>query len=288
MKRGPVLLGADKTYVIAEAACAHDGNMEYAKNMIDIAAAAGCDAVKFQAFIPRKIPNITKQEQEYLEKVQFEKSHFQELMKYLGDRMDFLLTPFDTDSVDLCVELGLEWIKVPSGRVTDEPFIQYIRSKYPPERIIVSSGMLDRYQILHLKRRLPKMIWLHCVTAYPAPEEQMNLHVLRKLMFDGISDHTLSTFVPALAVACGAKIVEKHFTLSRSLPGPDQRCSLEPMELMDMVHQIRWTEKVLGGGSKRIMPCEHKMQYRQVITDRSEAFGSQKTKSEGGNNEKTT
>lgn len=260
------MFNAPHTYLIAEAGCSHNGNLARAINMIDIASATGCDCVKFQAFNPDKIPNITDQEYKYLNKVVFNKTDFEKLQKYCNEkRIDFLLTAFDYASVDLCIELGCNTIKVPSGRVTEEPFMKYIRSKYKPENIIVSSGMLKRLDITYLKRKFPNMIWLHCVTAYPAPEDQMNLNVLKGTSFEGLSDHTISTWVPAIAVACGAKIIEKHFTMSRGLPGPDQRCSLEPVELMDMVKNVRDVEKMLGDAHKQIMPCEEAMKYRQVI-----------------------
>lgn len=250
------------TYIIAEAACAHNGNIQNAIGMIDVAMAAGCDAVKFQAFNPDYIPNITEYEKRYLEKVQFNKMDFEQLRDYAGNRgVDFFLTPFDFASVDLCIELGMSKVKIPSGRLTDGPFVQYIQDRF--DNLIVSTGMLEQNEIIKIKKRV-KAKWLHCVTAYPAPEDQLNLNVLKGKTFDGLSDHTISTWVPAIAVACGAEIIEKHFTLSRGLPGPDQRCSLEPVELMDMVKNVRDVEKMLGSGKKRLMPCEQDMKYRKV------------------------
>ena len=250
--------------MIGEAACAHNGNLQTAKAMVDIAAAAGCDAVKFQAFNPDHIPNITDQEQRYLEQVQFSKRDFEILQSYCGNRIEFLLTPFDLGSIDLVLELGLDKVKVPSGRVTDKSYMSKIRENFRPENIIVSSGMLDRQEIVNLKKKMPGMLWLHCVTCYPAPEDQLNLHLLKGRMFQGFSDHTISTLAPAIAVACGAEIIEKHFTMSRGYPGPDQKCSLEPLELMDMVRNIRTTEKMKGSEQKRVMDCEQTMYYRKV------------------------
>lgn len=254
----------NKTYIIAECACAHVGNIEYAKRMIDIAINCGCDAVKFQAFNPDKIPNITQQEYEFLVKAAFNKQHFQELIKYNDNRAEFLLTPFDMDSIDLCRELAMPMVKVPSGRVTDKKHLSYIRKHWEPSNIIVSAGMLHKVEVSKIKSGNPGMKWLHCVSAYPAPIEQLNLNVLKGSTFDGFSDHTLSTWVPALAVACGAKIIEKHITLSRGLSGPDQRCSIEPEELFSMVQNIRDVEKMMGSGAKSISDCERKMMYRKV------------------------
>jgi len=257
-----------KVYVIAEAACSHEGNYQRARNMIEIANAAGCDCIKFQAFNPDHIPNLSKREYNYLVKVGFDITSFEKLKKYAEElEIDFLLTAFDTNSVNLCKELGLTTIKVPSGRVTDLPFIDYIQERF--DDIIVSSGMLSRIEIIHLKRKYKKkMKWLHCVTAYPAPEAELNLNALKGNMFEGFSDHTLSTMVPAIAVACGARIIEKHFTMSRGLPGPDQKCSLEPIELMDMMKNIRDIEVMLGKMEKEVMPCEEAMKYRQVKRER--------------------
>ena len=252
----------NKTYIIAEGACAHEGNFDAAKEMIRIAKIAQVDAIKFQIFNPNNIPNITSIEREYLEKVQFTKEDFKQLM-LIAEGIDFFLTPFDIASIDACKELGLDTIKIPSGRVTDIPYMTHIFSK-GFKRIFVSSGMLNQQDLIWLKAKFPGMIWLHCVTAYPAPEEEMNLNVLKGKTFDGLSDHTLSTDVPSIAVACGAKYIEKHFTLNRNQPGPDQKCSLEPLELMDMVHKVRRTEIILGNSIKKVMPSEAKMAYRMV------------------------
>ena len=254
-----------RVYIIAEAACAANGNLHTAKKMIDVAVAAGCDAIKFQAFNPDKVPNITEQERKYLEGAQFNLQDFRALKMYVGGRLNFLLTPFDNDSIDMVLALGLDTVKVPSGRVTDVEFMKKIRGNFRPRRIIVSSGMLEKMEIIRLKKKMGDMKWLHCVSAYPAPEEALNLHLLNGKMFQGFSDHTLSTWVPAIAVTQGAKIIEKHFTMSRANPGPDQRVSLEPLELMDMVRNIRTVEKMIGTEQKRIMECEQGMLYRKVL-----------------------
>ena len=234
--------------------------------MIDIAVAAGCDAVKFQIFRTEQIPQIVRAEKKYLERCEFDLHQWKRLRDYCDGRIEFMLTPFDDASIDDIVSLGLKTIKVPSGRTWDFPFIRKIIST--GKLMIVSTGMSNYEEIKNNKRHFPKNAkWLHCVTAYPPPIESLNLSILKWNMFDGYSDHTLSTHIPSIAVAIGAKIIEKHFTLRRSLPGPDQRCSLEPTELMDMVRNIRETEIVIGGGKKKIEEVEKKMLYRRVDND---------------------
>lgn len=256
----------NKTYIIAEAACAHNGDMNLARRMIDIAVASGCDCVKFQAFYPDQIPQITDVERAYLEKCQFNLEQFKKLLDYCDNRIDFLLTPFDIPSIQNIVELQLDTIKVPSGRLFDGPFVDAIKATN--KKLIISTGMCAYDELRGQKRKFPKdSLWLHCTSSYPTPYGDLNLHVLRGNMFDGLSDHTLNPHVPGIAVACGARIIEKHFTMSRGLPGPDMKVSLEPIELMEMVRFVRDVEQMLGDGKKKIEDSEQAMIYRKVIND---------------------
>jgi len=255
-----------KTYVIAEAACAHQGRPELARRMIDIAVAAGCSCFKTQAFRPELIPNLTERERKYLDKVQPSYRMLEMLRDYCEGKIDFMLTPFDIPSVTDIMELGLDTIKVPSGRLFDTPFIDAIKAS--GKKIIISTGMCDYNEVMNSKRKFSKSTkWLHCVSSYPLVYKDCNLNVLRGQMFDGLSDHTLSAWVPAVAVACGAEIIEKHFTLRRTLAGPDMRVSLEPLELMDMVKNIRDVEIMLGNNKKNIMESEQEMLYRKVVEE---------------------
>jgi len=252
-----------KTYLIAEGACAHNGNFDIAKRMVDIAIGAKVDCVKFQLFRPELIPNISRAERKYLDKCEFTIEQFGKLKEYCGTQIDFMLTPFDIPSVRGIEELQLDIIKVPSGRLFDIPFMAAIKST--GKKLIISTGMCKYQEIRLAKRNYPKDTkWLHCTSAYPLEYKDLNLSVLKGSMFDGLSDHTLSVDVPAIAVACGANIIEKHFTLRRTLPGPDMKVSLEPIELFDMVQKVRDVEIMLGDGKKKIEDSEQEMLYRRV------------------------
>lgn len=255
-----------KTYIIAECACAHQGNPALAKRLIDVAVAARCDAVKSQVFKPELIPNLSERERKYLDKVQPSYRMLEMMRDYCGDRIEFILTPFDIPSVTDIMELQLDKIKVPSGRLLDKPFIEAIKAT--GKQMIISTGLCDYEEIRLNKRHMPKGTkWLHCVTSYPLHYSDCNLSVLRGKMFDGLSDHTISTVVPSIAVAMGAKIIEKHFTLRRTLPGPDMKVSLEPIELVDMVRGIRDVEDMMGDGKKKIEECEQEMIHRKVVEE---------------------
>lgn len=263
----------NKTYIIAEGACAHNGSLTTAMRMIDIAVASGCDCVKFQIFYPEQIPNITDIEKKYLEKCQFNIEQFAKLRDYCDGRIDFLLTPFDIPSVQNIVELQLDTIKIPSGRLFDIPFVEAIKAT--GKKLIISTGMCTYDELRPTKRRFPKeSIWLHCTSSYPLKYEDLNLNVLKGNMFDGLSDHTISPYVPGIAVACGAKVIEKHFTLNKSLPGPDMKVSLEPIELMEMVRFVRDVELMLGDGHKKIEESEKEMLYRKVNNERGNTKGT--------------
>ena len=255
--------GRQSTYIIAEGACAHQGDWDLARRMCDIAMGARADCVKFQIFRPDLIPNISRDERKYLDKCEFSVDRFGKLREYCGKDIDFLLTPFDIPSVQNVVDLGLSTIKVPSGRLFDKPYMDAVKAT--GKKLIVSTGMCDDAEVRKARVDMPKgTTWLHCTSSYPCSYTDLNLSVLRSRLFDGLSDHTLSTIVPSIAVAMGAKFIEKHFTLRRTLPGPDMKVSLEPLELMDMIRLIRDVEIMMGDGIKKIEKSEQDMMYRKV------------------------
>lgn len=261
-------------FIIAEAACSHGGDLSRAMAMVEIAATAGCDAIKFQAFVPELIPNVTDDEIAFLKRCVWSEGQWENLRNYCGNHIKFMATPFDKPSVDLLLRLGVDTIKVPSGRLTDKPFADYIRDT--GKNVIASTGMLDWKEVRYLHLRYPKWRFLHCTSSYPCPTKDVNLSVLRRGMFAGLSDHTRNTWIPAIAVAMGAEIVEKHFTLSRSLDGPDQKVSLEPDELREMMDHVRFVETALGSMDKRVQKSELAMLYRKVTDERQTETGDSK------------
>lgn len=273
-----------KTLIIAEAGVNHNGNMDLAKKLIDVAANSGADFVKFQTFKAKNLVTRTAQRAEYqnintknsdsqfemLKKLELSEEMHRELIRYCESKgVKFLSTAFDLESMDFLKSLGIDLAKIPSGEITNLPFLKKIAKLFP--KIVMSTGMADieeikaAYQVLINHGAQSKTITiLHCNTEYPTPMEDVNLkamlHVQNELKTSvGYSDHTLGIEVPIAAVALGATVIEKHFTLDRSLPGPDHAASLEPSELKAMVDAIRNTEKALSGnGIKETSQSEAK------------------------------
>lgn len=272
-----------RCFVIAEAGVNHNGDLALACRLIDAAAEAGADAVKFQTFtadalVTAEAPKARYQNRttgegtqlEMLRALELSAGAHRDLKKYAEERgLIFASTPFDMASVDLLDELDVHFIKIPSGEVTNYPLLRHIAAKGRP--VILSTGMstLDEVQsaVAWLGEgpcasdRLPALSVLHCVTAYPAANEQLNLRCIETLVRDlnlpiGYSDHSTGIEMPIAAVALGATVVEKHFTLDRSLPGPDHEASLEPIELKHMISAIRAVECALGSGIKAPASCE--------------------------------
>lgn len=270
-------------FIIAEAGVNHNGDLELAKQLVDVAAEAGADAVKFQTFKAEKLvsqdaPKAAYQQQTTAaEESQFLMIKKLELdlgaHKLLGSHCQkrnimFLSSPFDLDSIDLLNELGIEIFKIPSGEITNLPSLRKIGGL--GKQVILSTGMstMDEIeaaiQILYaagLKKE--KLTILHCNTEYPTPMADVNLRAMQTLAdhFDikvGYSDHTLGIEIPIAAVALGARVIEKHITLDNNLPGPDHRASLEPQELAAMVRAIRNLEQAMGDGIKKPTPSEEK------------------------------
>lgn len=261
-------------YIIAEAGVNHNGKLDLALKLCDAAKAAGVDAVKFQTWKTENIVTTQAQQAAYqventgieesqydmLKKLELSYDHFryiQEYCKKIG--IEFLSTPDEEESLEFLVSLGLPFIKVGSGEVTNIPYLRMIGSQGKP--VILSTGMSNVAQVATaydtlLKAGANGVSLLHCTTNYPCPMDEVNLRAMITLRdafkcHVGYSDHTMGTEVPVAAVALGAEIIEKHFTLDRTMEGPDHKASLEPAELKLMVQQIRNIENALGDGIKR-------------------------------------
>ncbi|MDY7000462.1 MAG: N-acetylneuraminate synthase [Thermodesulfobacteriota bacterium] len=273
----------DKIFIIAEAGVNHNGSVDTAKRLIDVAREANADAVKFQTFKTGNVVTRNAHKAEYqvkatqedgsqfemIKKLELSQSDFTELFQYCRQKgLLFLSTPFDLESVDFLHGLGLEIIKIPSGEITNVPYLRKIGSL--GGKVILSTGMSDLGEVEDALdvltasgTSLDDITVLHCNTEYPTPFEDVNLRAMRSMAVafgvrTGYSDHTNGIEVPVAAAALGAVVIEKHFTLDRNLPGPDHKASLEPEELKAMVRAIRNIEKALGQGIKKPSPSEIK------------------------------
>lgn len=261
-------------YIIAEAGVNHNGQLDLALKLCDAAKEAGVDAVKFQTWKTENIvtaqarqaayqtENTGVEESQYdmLKELELSYDHFRYIKDYckrIG--IDFLSTPDEEESLEFLVNLGLPLIKVGSGEVTNIPYLRKIGSQNKP--VILSTGMSNLAQVATaydtlLTAGAPSVALLHCTTNYPCPVDEVNLKAMCTLRDAfkcqvGYSDHTMGLEVPVAAVALGAEIIEKHFTLDCTMDGPDHKASLEPAELKLMVQQIRNIEAALGDGIKR-------------------------------------
>ena len=269
----------NKTIVIAEAGVNHNGNINLAKKLIDVASKAGADYVKFQTFdVDQLILKNTKtanyqkrnlknniSQYQMLKKYQLTDDDHKELLKYSKKKkIKFLSTAFEEKSLSLLKKYNLDYIKIPSGEITNYPFLKKI-SKIK-KKILISTGMATIDEIKKalkvLRKRKNEVTILHCTSDYPANLKDLNLNFIKKLKKlgceVGYSDHSSSVITPSIAVTLGCKVVEKHFTLSKKLNGPDHRASLEPRELRKMISLIRDTEKMLGLNDKIITKSEQK------------------------------
>ncbi len=272
-----------KTFIIAEAGVNHNGDMQTAMRLVDAAADSGADAVKFQTFKAEDLASsyapkaayqtaataADERQYEMLRRLELGAGAFRELAGYSRERgIVFLSAAFDLDSIDLLNELGLEIFKIPSGEITNLPYLRKMGSS--GKKIIMSTGMADLGEIEDALDVLtgagtPRndITVLHCNTEYPTPFEDVNLSAMQAIreafkVKVGYSDHTAGIEVAVAAVALGASVIEKHFTLDKDMPGPDHRASLEPHELKAMVRAVRNIEKALGDGIKRPAPSEKK------------------------------
>lgn len=272
------------TIIIAEAGVNHNGSLDLAKQLVDKAVDADADYIKFQTFKAEKLVTKTARQADYqqknigggdnnqyqmLKKLELSHEEHQILIDYCNKLgIKFFSTAFDFDSIDYLHSLNLGLWKIPSGEVTNYPFLKHI-AKYN-EKTILSTGMCDMKDVRAAVNALYKnglskenLIMLHCNTEYPTPFEDVNLKAMDTLHKEfgvevGYSDHTRGIEVPIAAVALGATVIEKHFTLDRNMPGPDHKASLEPDELKAMVSAIRNIEKALGSSEKKVSDSERK------------------------------
>lgn len=267
--------------VIAEAGVNHNGDIELARQMVVAAKQAGADYVKFQTAIPELVISTYAHKAEYQKittgadesqlemcrKIHLPLSDYAGLKAYCDEvGIGFMSTPFDLVSIDCLAELGMDYWKIPSGEITNLPYLRKIASY--GGRVILSTGMSTLEEVENAVKILESngtgrenIILLHCTTQYPTPFGAVNLRAMESLATlgcssVGYSDHTQGIAVPVAAVALGASVIEKHFTLDRSLPGPDQTASLEPDELRQMVDEIRQVELALGDGEKKVAEVE--------------------------------
>ena len=272
-----------KVCIIAEAGVNHNGDLQLARELIKVAKEAGADYVKFQSFKAESLVCKNAKKAKYqirntgiddsqfkmIKSLELSRDSHYELQKICSNEgINFLSTPFDLDSLDLILELNLDFIKVPSGEVTHWPFLKAIGEASKP--VILSTGMSNMIEVCEATEVLysaglssDDLTVLHCNTEYPTPIVDVNLRAMNAIADQlgvkvGYSDHTLGIEVSLAAVARGACVIEKHFTLDRSLPGPDHRASLEPNELKSMISGIRLIEKALGREQKFASESEKK------------------------------
>ncbi len=265
-----------RVFVIAEAGVNHNGSIELAKQLIDVASEAGADAVKFQTFkaenlvskhatkaaYQRETTDSEESQFDMIKRLELDVDRHKELMDYCNQKkIMFLSTPFDHDSIELLEKMGLEVFKIPSGEITNLPYLRHIGRL--DKKVILSTGMADIGEIedaldvlIEAGTKKKNITVLHANTMYPTPMEDVNLKAMQTIACTfgveiGYSDHTLGIEVPIAAVAMGAQVIEKHFTLDKTMEGPDHRASLEPDELKAMVKAIRNIEKALGSGIKK-------------------------------------
>jgi N,N'-diacetyllegionaminate synthase len=273
----------DSVFIIAEAGVNHNGSIELAKKLIDVAVEAGADAVKFQTFKADKLvskraqkadyqkqtTSIVETQYEMLKKLELDENAHRILISYCKEKkIMFLSTPFDHDSIDLLISFEMPIFKIPSGEITNLPYLRHIGRL--GKEVILSTGManLDEVQdalevLIKAGTSKEKITVLHATTEYPCPIDEVNLRAMQTIHATfgvkvGYSDHTQGIEVPIAAAVMGACVIEKHFTLDCTMAGPDHKASLEPDELKAMVRAIRHVEQALGDGVKRPSKSEQK------------------------------
>lgn len=273
-----------KVLIIAEAGVNHNGDIQIAKKLIDVAAESGADIVKFQTAKAENVVSRFAKKAEYqientgnnhesqldmIRKIVLDDSAWPILIDYCKQKnIQFLSTPFDLESVDFLNQIGLEIFKIPSGEITNLPYLRKIGKLN--KQVILSTGMANLGEIesaieilVNSGTNRNNITLLQCNTEYPTPFSDVNLKVIKSLkkafrLPVGYSDHTLGIAIPLAAVGMGARVIEKHFTLDKNMEGPDHKASLEPHELKAMIQGIREIELALGDGIKRTSPSEAK------------------------------
>ena len=273
-------------FIIAEAGVNHNGSLELAKRLVDAAKNAGADCVKFQTFVSKNIVSKNAMKAEYqkkqtkaeesqhdmLKKLELSFDEFVELNEYCKSKdIKFMSTAFDFDSIDFLESLGMGTWKIPSGDITNLPYLMKIAKLNKP--VILSTGMCTMEDIKSAINALKgngagELTVLHCTTEYPTPYNDVNLKAMLTIQDEfgvqvGYSDHTKGIEVPIAALVLGAKVIEKHFTLDRNMVGPDHKASLEPYELKAMVDSIKNIELALGNGIKQ--PAESEKKNMEVV-----------------------
>lgn len=275
------MLFSNKTIIIAEAGVNHNGDIYLARDLIYEAAAAKADYIKFQTFSADKLAskdaklanyqkqrnNPHKSQYDMLKKLELTYEMHLELIEHCKkNKIKFLSSPFDIDSLEMLIKLGIDFIKIPSGEITNFPLLRHVSSLNLP--VVMSTGMSNVKEIedalnVLLENELTKkdISILQCNTQYPTPMADVNLLAIQFLseyfgIRVGYSDHTKGTEVPIAAVALGANIIEKHFTIDKSLPGPDHKASLDSSELKSMIQAIRNIEIAMGKGEKKLTDSE--------------------------------
>jgi N,N'-diacetyllegionaminate synthase len=270
-----------KTIFIAEAGVNHNASLETALKLVDVAASAGATYVKFQTAVPREVMTETASKADYqvssdspgesqlamAERIHLPLTAFETIAAHCADvGIGFLTTPFDLQSLDAVKTLGMDFLKIPSGEITNVPFLRAVAATRLP--IILSTGLSTVAEVvfaietlIEAGARREELTLLHCTTAYPTPLEDANVKAITALnnatgLPVGFSDHTTGFMATLMAVALGAPMIEKHFTLDRSLPGPDHQASIEPHELAELITLIGQAETALGTGEKRATPSE--------------------------------
>lgn len=291
----------NRVFIIAEAGVNHNGSLELAKKLVDVAVEAGADAVKFQTFRADNLVSRNAQKAEYqkqttsadesqyemIKKLELDEEAHRQLVNHCREkRIMFLSTPFDHDSIDLLNGFGMPIFKIPSGEITNLPYLRHIG--HLGKEVILSTGMADLGEIedaldVLMQAGVPKeqITVLHATTEYPCPMDEVNLRAMQTISAAfgvkvGYSDHTQGIEVPIAAVAMGACVIEKHFTLNRAMEGPDHKASLEPEELKAMVRAIRHISQALGDGIKKPSKSETKnilISRKSIVASRPIKFG---------------
>lgn len=281
----------NKTIIIAEAGVNHNGDINLAKKLIDAAAEAGVEYVKFQTFKTELLVSKNAKKTDYqiknqksnddsqynmLKKLELAEDTHYELLEYCKlKNVKFLSTAFDFESIDFLAKLGIDFFKIPSGELTNYPYLKRIAKKQLP--VVISTGManldeiknaLEVFKTNDFYKNNKNITVLHCSSEYPTPMNVVNLSAMNTIKSElnvniGYSDHTLGIEIPIAAVAMGAKIIEKHFTLDKTLPGPDHKASLDPIELKNMVKAIRNIEQAIGNGKK--IPNELEIRNKPLV-----------------------
>jgi len=282
-------MAVNKTLIIAEAGVNHNGDIDLAKKLIASAADADADYVKFQTFKADKIVSREAKKADYqvrnvndsddsqyamLKKLEMPDEWHSVLIDYAEAKgIKFLSTGFDSESIDFLEALHMDFFKIPSGEITNKPYLMHIAKKGKP--VVLSTGMATLQEVKEAIQVMedaglqrPQLTVLHCTTEYPTPMKDVNLKAMVTMekglgVKVGYSDHTLGIEIPIAAVALGAVVIEKHFTLDRSLPGPDHKASLEPVELKAMVRAIRNVELGLSGSGLK-EPSESEFKNREI------------------------